>query len=753
MPDDAAWAHIGAPVPRIEGRAKVTGHALYAADEAVANPAFAFLVTSSIARGTIRAFDLSQASAVPGVLDILTYENVGHQADPPPPHGPGGETTTMQTPQIWHDGQIIAVVTADTYEAAREAAQKVGVDYEEETPAATFGSPGTEAEQREPGEHKDFAVGDADDAFAAAAVKVDQGYGTPTQHHNPIELFSTTAVWHDGSLTLYEPSQFVYGLRGAVAKQLHMDPKKIRVVARHIGGAFGSKGIPSSRTAWIAVAARRLGRPVKFVATREQNYTIGTYRAETRHHVQLAAERSGKLVALRHEGWEITSRPSDYNVSGTETTARMYACPNILTKVNVVHADRATPGFMRAPPDVPYMFALECAMDELAVELGIDPVELRRINDTQTDPANGQKFSSRSLMQCFDVAAARFGWSRRDPTPRSHRDGDWLVGWGCASAAYPANIGAGAARVILKTNGVATIKIAAHDLGTGSHTIIAQVAAERLGVAIDQVVVQLGDTDLPPAGLAAGSSHASGIVHAVVLACEQIRDRITQGATASNGPLAGRDPAVMRLHEGMLAGPDGTGEKLIDAVSRVASGAIEAYAENIPKGQPHDSIAKLYEGQMSISRGTQRTDFTTYAFGAQFVEVRIHARTCEIRTPRVVGAFAAGRIINPRTAHSQLMGGMIWGISSGLHEITEIDKRAARHTNENLSEYHIPVNADIHSVDAIIVPETDADVNPIGMKGIGEIGVVGMNAAIANGVFHATGRRIRQLPIRIDDLL
>jgi xanthine dehydrogenase YagR molybdenum-binding subunit len=752
-PDASGGGLIGAAIPRIEGRAKVTGRAVYAADEAVANPAFAFLVTSTIARGHIRRFALEQARAVPGVLDILTYENVGGEADPPPPHGAGGETTTMQTARIWHDGQIIAVVVADSFEAAREAAQKVDVDYEEETPSATFGSAGVEVKQREPGEHKDFCVGDADAAFASAAATVDQRYGTPTQHHNPMELFSTTAVWQDGSLILYEPSQFVYGLRGAVAKQLRMNPKQIRVVARHIGGAFGSKGIPSSRTAWIAVAARRLGRPVKFVATRDQCYTIATYRAETQHHIRLGAEASGKLVALRHEGWEVTSRPSDYNVSGTETTARMYACANILTKVNVVHADRNTPGFMRAPPDVPYMFPLECAMDELAEQLGIDPVELRRINDTQTDPATGQRFSSRSLMRCFDVAAERFGWAQRDPAPRSHREGDWLVGWGCASAAYPANIGAGAARIILETTGVATVKIAAHDIGTGSYTIIAQTAAERLGLPMDQIVVQIGDTDLPPAGLAAGSSHASGIVHAVALACEQLRARLARDAAASNGPLAGHDAATIRLENGMLVGTGDAREKLTDALSRSSSGALEAYAENVPKGQPHDSIAKLYGGQMSISRGTQRSDFTTYAFGAQFVEVRVHARTCEIRVPRAVGAFAAGRIINPRTAHSQLMGGMIWGISSALHEITDIDKRFARYMNDDLSEYHIPVHADVRQVDAMLVAESDKDVNPVGMKGVGEIGIVGMNAAIANAVYHATGRRLRQLPIRVDSLL
>ncbi len=745
---------IGAAVPRIEGRAKVTGQALYAADEPVANPAYAFLVTSTISRGRIAGFDLGQARAVEGVLDILTHENVGGEADPPPPHGSGGETTTMQDARVWHAGQIIGVVVAETYEAAREAAHAITVRYDAEAPSATFGSPGATEERRPPGEHKDFAVGDAEAAFAAAPVRVDARYGTPTQHHNAIELFSTTAVWHDGSLTVYEPSQFVHGLRGALAKQLHLDIARIRVVSRHVGGAFGAKGVPSARSAWIAVAARRLGRAVKLVATRDQGYTIATYRAETRHHVQLGASPDGKLTAFRHEGWEVSSRPSTYTVSGTETTARMYACPNILTRVNVVHADRNTPGFMRAPPDVPYMFGLESAMDELAEKLGIDPVELRRVNDTQVDPATGQRYSSRSLMACFDQAAARFGWNARDPRPGSTRDGEWLVGLGCAASAYPANIGAGAARVSLGASGKAMVQCAAHDIGTGTHTIMAQVVADRLGIPIDQVTVQLGDSDLPPGGLAAGSSHASGVCHAVARACEEMRARIGYAAVTSNeGAFAGRDLDSLTLRDGALRGADGVSEPLAEAVRRVSGGVIEVYAENTPKGLPAEAVSKLYQGQMVMSRGLQREDFTTYAFGAQFVEVRVHSATREVRVRRAVGAFSAGRIINPRMAHGQFMGGMIWGISSALHEATEIDPKLARYTNDNIAEYLIPVCADVGDIDVIVVPETDDEVNPLGMKGIGELGVVGMNAAIANAVYHATGRRIRELPIRIEKLL
>ena len=753
MPDDL-HGMIGRATPRVDGRAKVTGSARYPADEPVGNPAYAFLVTSAIARGRVRRLDLDEARAVPGVLDILTQENAGGEAKPQPPHGAGGETTTLQSDRVWHDGQIIGVVVADSYEAAREAAHRVRVDYAAETPSATFGSDGAQEAVREPGEHQDFRIGDADAAFADAAVKLDARYGTPTQHHNPIELFTTTCVWNDGTLLVYEPSQFVHGLRGALAMQLGLDPAKIRVVSRFVGGAFGSKGGATSRTAWIAVAARRVGRPVKLVATRDQGYTIATYRAETRHHIQLGASRDGRLVAFRHEGWEVTSRPSSYNVSGTETTARIYACPNILTKVNVVHADRNTPGFMRAPPDTPYMFALESAMDELALALKMDPIELRRVNDTMTDPLTGRSYSSRSLMRCFDTAAERFGWAQRNPQPGSMRDGDWLVGYGCAAAAYPSNIGPAAARVRLQPDGTAVVQIAAHDLGTGAYTAVALTVADRLGLPVQHVAVQLGDTDLPAAGLAAGSSHTASICNAVAKACEAVRDRIAHAASASNqGPFAGCDPASLHLDSGTLRDGNGTTEPLGAALRRVADGVVESYAENLPPGMPPEAIRKVYAGQMAIFRGSGRPDATCYAFGAQFVEIRVHTRTREIRVGRAVGAFAAGTIVNPFTAYSQYMGGMIWGISSALHEATEIDPRHARYVNDNISEYLIPVNADIGDVEAILVPEQDTQVNPLGIKGIGEIGIVGMNAAVANAVYHATGRRVRELPVRVEDLL
>jgi xanthine dehydrogenase YagR molybdenum-binding subunit len=740
---------------RIDGAAKVTGQARYASDEPVPNPAFAYLVISAIAKGKVRAMNLDAAREVPGVLDILTHETVGTLAEPAP--GPDGKpsTTTLQSNQIWHDGQIIGVVVADTYEAAREAAHRVVVDYAPQPPSATFGSPGAETEpvKLEPPK-KNPAIGDAKAAFAAAPVKIDAHYSTPTQHHNPLELFTTTCIWDGPNLTVYQPSQAMYGNKHAVAKQLGIDPAMVRTVSRFVGGAFGSKGGDTERTSWIALAAKRLKRPVKLVSTRDQGFTIATYRAETQQHLQLGATRDGKLTALTHEGWEITSRPSSYNVSGTETTARMYACPNVATNVNIVHADRNTPGFMRAPPDTPYMFALESGMDELAYALGMDPIELRRINDTQADPIDGKPYSSRSLMQCFDQAAAKFGWRDRNPKPGSMRDGDWLVGWGCATSTYPSNIGPAGVRVSLSPDGRALVQLAAHEIGTGAYTVVAITAADRLGLAVDDVTVMLGDSAFPPVTVAGGSNNAATTAHVTSRACEDIRSRIATAAVQANaGVFAGRDPAALKLRGGALVGAGGKTETLKTALGRVSGGPLEVTAENVPEGLPPGALAGLYEGKSAMLSGIQRKDVTAFAFGAHFVEVRIHERTREIRAPRVVSAFAAGTIVNPLTAYSQFMGGAIWGLSSALHEATEIDKRAARYVNDNLADYLVPVNADIGQLDVIFVREEDTRVNPLGIKGIGEIGIVGMNAAVANAVFHATGTRVRDLPIRIEDLL
>jgi xanthine dehydrogenase YagR molybdenum-binding subunit len=747
--------NMGEPAPRYDARLKVTGQARYPADTPLANPAYAVLVTSTIAKGSLASLEIDEARAVPGVVEVFTAEDMSDLK-----HVDFGArcTTSIQSlgPEIHHAGQIIAVVVADTFEAANEGAQQVKVSYNEETPSATFDTPGLTVSDatKESKTHSHVPqAGDAASAIAGAELLLDAEYGTPTQHHNPIELFATTCAWTGDRLTVYEPSQFVYGLKNSVAERLAIDPEKVRTVSHFIGGAFGSKGNMTPRTAMIALAAKRLNRPVKLVATRAQGFTIATYRAETRHHIRLGARRDGKLVGYFHEGWEVSSRPDSYVVAGVEDTAQLYAFGAVTTKVNVVHADRNTPGYMRSPPVVPYVYALESAMDEMAIKLEIDPIEFRRINDTMTSPIGGKPYSTRSLMQCYDQAAATFGWKDRSPQPRSMRDGDWLVGFGCATALYPTHVSPAAARVRLMANGDVRVQTAAHEIGNGVYTVLAQIAADRLGVDLGSVSVEVGDSRLPPAPVAGGSTTTASTCSAVLKSCDAIRSKLFHVAVTSNqGPLAGHDGAALTLKSGKIRATDGAELKLEDAFKAMGASSIEEYSEFVPHGLEPKAMADLYQGRHA-STGGSHGDKVMYAMGAELVEVRVHASTCEIRVPRIVGAFAAGRLMNTRTVRSQLMGGMIWGISSALHEATEIDVKRARYVNDNLADYLVPVNADVKQVEVILVPEVDRDVNPAGVKGLGELANVGTAAAVANAVYHATGSRIRRLPIRIESLL
>jgi len=748
-------ANMGDPVPRLDARLKVTGEALYPSDFPVAHPAFAALATSSIAKGHIVKIDLAAAKKVPGVLDILTYENTGELKPVPYEGGGGGASTSMQRPgpAIDHDGQIVALVIAETFEAAQEASYKINVIYSAETPTASFPPPGSTASKVSKPPREMPHKGDVDAALSSADVTIDVEYGTPTQHHNPIELFTTTCEWSDGHLTIHEPSQFVYGLKNSLAYAFDMHPDHVHVVSPYVGGAFGSKSQCTPRSALVALAAKRLNRPVKLVARRDQGFTIATYRAETRHHIRLGARRDGKLVAYSHHGFEVSSQPDNYSVAGVEDSAHLYAYGTVATDVTIVHADRNTPGFMRSPPMVPYIYALECAMDEMAVKLGMNPIEFRRVNDTNIDPVTGRLFSSRSLMKCYDQAAEAFGWKLRDPQPKSMRKGDWLVGYGCATAVYPTHIGVATARVRLLASGDVIVQTASHELGTGAYTIIGQSAAERLGVPLSKVRVYLGDSNLPPAIVAGGSSTTASVCSVVLKACDAIRDKLIHAAiNSSAGPLNGHQPTDLTFANGKIQSTDGNQEEIRDVFGHLGVGAIEEYAEFIPNGLKPDAVAKLYAGKAQLVGGS-KGEKLMYAMGAEFVEVHVHAMTREIRVPRIVGAFAAGRIMNTRTARSQLMGGMIWGIGSALHEATEIDPKRARYVNDNLADYLVPINADVDAVQVILVSEEDKDVNPAGAKGLGELGNVGTAAAIANAIYHATGTRLRQLPIRIENLL
>ena len=744
--------NMGQPTPRVDARLKVTGEAKYASDVDLPNIAFGYLVTSSIAKGSIASIDQTNSRAVDGVLDILTHENTADAIKQVPFFSNGGPASTsivpLSSPKIWHEGQIVAMIVADRFEAARDAAQRLKVTYNEEKPSATFGSPGatekayTDANIKQ--KHENPSVGDFQSAFASAPVKVQADYGTPTQHHNAIELFTTTCSWNGPNLTIHEPSQSVTGLAHGAAMELQIDPSQVRVLSPYIGGAFGSKGSITPRTAITAVAAKRLGRPVKLVATRSQGFTIATYRAETRHQVKLGASKDGKLVALSHEGWEVSSRADDYTVAGTDASTRMYACPNVASAVNLVSADRNTPGFMRAPAETPYIYALECAMDELAEKLGMDPIELRRVNDTMVEPIKGLPYTSRSVMKCFDEAAKAFDWSKRNPKPGQTQDGEWLVGYGCAMACYPTQMAPASARVRLEADGSARVATAAHEIGNGAYTVVAQTAAVKLGIDVAKVKVEMGDSTLPPAPVAGGSITTASVCNAVAMACDKITARLAAGKNTEGEHT---------LKEGRLVAADGAQEDMAKAFQRIGAAAVEEYAEFVPHGSKPGAMAKVYNGQSPIVGGTRDKDMILFAFGAQFLEVRVHRRTKEVRVPRMVGAFAAGHIVNPRTTHSQLMGGMIWGLSSGLHEATELDLLRAKYVNDNLADYLVPVNADIGTVDVILVPEIDTKVNPLGIKGVGELGIVGTSAALVNAIYNATGTRIRQLPVRIEQLL
>ena len=726
-------ANAGEPIQRYEARAKITGGKLYADDLAVpGRPAYAYLVTSAIAKGRIRSIDDRAAKAVPGVLLILTHENRG-DLKALKTFAQGGIGLTSQPPlggpEIAHDGQIVGMVVADSFEAAREGAHRLVVRTAEERPATTFGSPGVVnvATGKVNPQHKDPSLGDVDAALAASAHTVEAEYSTPVQHHNPIELFTTTAYWEGDSLVVQEPSQAVWSAKAGVSDQFGLPMGKVRYRSPFVGGAFGSKAAVGHRTSLVALAAKRLGRPVKLVATRAQGFTIAGHRQETKSRVRLGCDADGRLTGYDHHLDEFTSKVDPYNNGGLENSSAMYAFQAIRTKAVLSRGDRNVPTFMRSPPEVPVIYALESAMNELAAAAGIDPVEFRKRNDTRVNPLNQAPYTSRSLNECLDAAAAGFGWSKRPARPGAMRDGDWLIGWGCAMATYPTAMVPSTARVSLNVDGQAKVEVAAHDVGTGAYTIVGQTAGRRLGIDPHRIEVVLGDSRLPPGPISGGSVTTASVTSAVATACDRILAKL--GAT---GPLSERD--------------------LRAAFKRAGTSAIEEYAEWTPPGMDPAKAKALYEGQTPFAGGAGE-DKTMFAFGAEMVEVRVHSRTREIRVPRMTGAFAAGHIMNPRTARSQYLGGMIWGMASALLEATELDELRGRYVNDNIAEYLIATNADVPAVDVIMVPEEDPEINVLGVKGIGELANVGTAAAVTDAVWHATGTRIRDLPIRLEKLL
>ena len=716
---------IGAPHDRVDGRLKVTGAAPYAADFPVANPLYAQLVTSTIGLGSITKIDDSKARSVPGVRAIFSHANPLPVKAGKPFSAQGRSQQSwrpFEKPDVRYHGEPVAMVVAETLLGAREAAQALMIQYQHKEAAVTLDAPGVSVE---PIDKKAIKKGDFEATFQAAPAKVDVSYTTTGNTHNAMELFSTTASWEGGNLTAYIPSQWVMGFKAGLAEELGVDEEKVRVVSHYTGGGFGGKGPMAPFMALCAAASRELGRPVKLTVTREQGFTTATYRAETNQRVRLGADRDGMIRAVSHEGDELSSRADTYMVNGAESTVRMYHADAIKTAVRVVHSDRQTPGFMRAPAETPYFFAFESAVDQLARELDMDPVELRIKNDIDKEPVDGVPFTSRSMVECLRQGGDRFGWKNYTPAVGSMRDGNDLVGWGVALATYPSQMAPVSCRLHLDDSGAARLQVASHEIGTGAYTVFAQAVANRLGIPVEKVQVELGDTRLPPGTIAGGSISTASNVSVIMMACDRIRKRLG-------------------VEEGKL--------DLASAFDSYGQAAIEEYAEWVPPGADKSSLKTLYAGKAKIVGGPM-ADYCGFAFGAEFVEVRVDRFTGEIRVPRVIGAFAAGRIMNEKTATSQLLGGMIWGVGSALEEITEVDPRNGKIVNANIAEYHVPVNADIQEIEAILVPEKDDKINPAGIKGLGELGIVGTNAAIANAVYHATGTRVRKLPIRVEDVL
>ena len=685
---------VGTDLPRVDAVAKVSGRATYAYEYPADEVAYVWPVQATIVRGRVLQVDAAAALALPGVLTVLDSGNVArlHHEDNP-------TLAVLQDREVRYRGQIVAAVVATGLEVAREAAAAVRVEYEQwehrvvlreddpriyapETANPTF--PGTTVK------------GDVDAALKSAPVVVEARYTTPPEHTSPMEPHATLAVWTGDTLRLHESTQGPWQAAAMLAPLFGLPEGAVDLVAEYVGGGFGSKGVPHTPTVLAALAARAVDRPVKIALTRQQMFSLAPHRTPTIQRIRLGAERDGRLVALDHDALQHSSTIVEYCEQTATPSRVMYAAPHLRTVHRLVRLDVPPPHWMRGPGEAPGMFALESAMDELALELGMDPVELRVVNDAVRDPESGHPFSSRNLVACLREGARRFGWSQRDPRPGATREGRWLVGTGMAASSYPGYLSPSTAGARALADGTFLVRVAAVDIGTGARTALLQIAADALGVPVDRVRVDLGRSTLPSAPFAGGSWGTASWGWAVTKACRQLRD-----------DLDARGGAV----------PEDGLEVTADTTEDVAA--------------RNDKLAR-------------------HAFGAQFVRVQVDADSGFVRVDRMLGVFAAGRIINPRLARSQAMGAMVMGLSGALHESLEMDERFGDFANHDLATYHVAAHADVRELDAVFLDEADDDLNPMGVKGIGEIGIVGTAAAIANAVHHATGVRVRDLPITLE---
>jgi xanthine dehydrogenase YagR molybdenum-binding subunit len=732
---------IGQPLTRREGVLKTTGAARYAADNHPPGMAYAVLAVSSIARGRVTALDVAAAKAHPGVIEVMTPANAPKLALDPDAklHPFMFRLDLLQNDGVRYPNQPIAVVVADTLEAATEGAALLAPEYQVEPartgldgntsfPPAAVGAGGP------PGE----SHGDIDAGLAAAAVQIEAVYETPAQYHNAMEPHAIVAAWDGDTLSIDTPSQGMAMAQGRIAGLFGIPADAIHIRSPFLGGGFGSKGLISGPQILGIMAARLVGRPVKLVLRREQMFGPVGHRAPTRQTMRLGADGDGALTALSHHAKIATSTFDDFFEPAANASHALYASPAIATAHEGVRLDTGTPLFMRAPGEAPGSAALESAIDEMALACGMDPLAFRLKNYAEVEPISGKPFSSKALRQCYQQGAERFGWAGRPQAPRQMRDADgMLVGWGMGTALFPAMMFQGHARARLRQDGTGVMEIGAHDMGQGAWTALAQIAADALGLDLDRIAFNSGTSDLPDAGIAGGSAHTATAGAAIHSAGADVIGKLADLAMADQrSPLFGAGNAGVIARGGRLYRRDdeARSESYADILTRAGQDEIEG-------------------------RGTGAADpaaqsaYAMHAHGAVFAEVKVDPDFGQVRVTRLVGAFAAGTVVNPRMVRSQYYGGMIWGVSFALHEHTAVDKRTGRPMNANLAEYHVPVSADVPNIEAILVEERDVHVNALGIKGVGEIGITGTAGAIANAVWHATGIRVRSFPITLDKLI
>jgi xanthine dehydrogenase YagR molybdenum-binding subunit len=736
---------IGTPVSRIDGQMKVTGAATYASDTLLPDMAYAALALSTIPRGRITAIDTAEAAALPGVLTVITHVNAPRlHKNLIPQVGTGRwsigrDFRPLQDDRIRFAGQPIALIVAETAEQALDAAARLGVTYEAEPAETDLDQVLDNAIPAAPRIGKpDYARGDAVSALASAPVRLEAEYATPPQTNNPLGLLATVAAWNGNQLTLYDANQYTQNVAHSAEAvfELTLGRGGVDVITPFVGGGFGA-GLRAWPHTWLAaMAARMVGRPVKLVLTRREMFTLVGRRAQTVQRVALGAERDGRLVAIQHHATQDTSRDEGFVEALTGVSRMLYACPNVETQYLVTRLDRSTPTYMRCPGEAETLFALESALDELAVALQMDPIELRLRNDAERDEEKEKPWSSKSLNACYNRGAELIGWSRRTPQPGSLRDGDVLIGLGMATALYPAFAIPSSASARIDADGTVLVRSAATDIGPGTATAMAQVAADTLGLPLARVRFELGDSRYPMAPQQGGSMIMASVGPAVQAACLAVKEKAIALAIADPAsPLSGAEVNEIAARDGAL-------------LMRADPSLADRY-EAILDRAGQESL----EAEAKAQSFTQRLSHSCMTFGAQFAEVHVDVSLRTIRVPRLVGVFGAGRIINPKLAHSQLMGGIIWGMSQALLEETVYDHRIGRIVNASFGDYLVPVNADVQSVEVELIPEDDPYVNALGVKGVGEIGTAGVAAAIANAIYHATGIRVRELPITVEKLL